>query len=99
MHPVINNDPDEIRNITDCTYVGSGIMYYAEYCIVPQENIYELPNTCNLNDFELACIPTAYMTAYYMIHRAQIKSTDHVLLQSFWWCWISINTNIKIKKY
>jgi len=81
VYPVINNDPDEIRNITDCTYIGSGINGgYAEYCIVPQENIYEIPSTCILNDFELACIPTAYMTAYYMLHRANVKSTDTCII-------------------
>lgn len=61
---------DDIQSITHCQYLGSELDGgYAEYIKVPFENVFIVPETCTLTSRELACFPTAYMTAYHMIKR------------------------------
>ena len=83
VYPVINEEEssDDIKNITECKYLGSEVNGgYSQYCIVPENNIFIIPESCNLSLEELACIPTAYMTAYYMIKRVEPKQSDKCII-------------------
>lgn len=83
VYPVVNNRDtnDSIKEITECQYMGSEINGgYAEYCLVKRHNVFVIPETCLLTDAQWSCIPTAYMTAYYMIKRADIDDIDTCLV-------------------
>ena len=83
VYPVINTNEhyNEIDIITHCKYLGSEQNGgYAQYCLVPLDNIVIVPNYCRLNYFELASFPTAYMTALHMINRSEIKDNYKVLV-------------------
>ena len=83
VYPVVNNrEPnDSIKEITECQYIGSEIDGgYAEYCLVKKDNVFVIPETCQLTNAQLSCIPTAYMTAYYMIKRSDIDKTNTCLV-------------------
>lgn len=83
VYPVVNNyeSNNSIKEITECQYIGSEIAGgYAEYCLVKRDNIFIIPETCLLSNAQLSCIPTAYMTAYYMIKRSGIDKTNTCLV-------------------
>ena len=83
VYPVINTYKfkNEIDIITKCKYLGSEVNGgYAQYCVVPLENIVIVPKYCKLNFYELASFPTAYMTALHMINRSKISKNDVCLV-------------------
>ena len=51
---------------------------FAEYVRVPASEVF--PVECDWSDVELATIPCAYGTAENMVHRADVKASDHVLV-------------------
>lgn len=51
---------------------------FAQFVKVPASDVF--PVNCNWTDEELATIPCAYATSENMLHRAQVKATDHVLV-------------------
>ncbi|MGH7667079.1 MAG: zinc-binding dehydrogenase [Candidatus Dormibacteria bacterium] len=53
---------------------------FAEYCLVPVNNLFELPR--DLSFEEAACLPTAYLTAYRMLFtKAGLRPGATVLIQ------------------
>jgi NADPH:quinone reductase-like Zn-dependent oxidoreductase len=53
---------------------------FAEYCIVPAENLFVLPH--DLSFEQAACLPTAYLTAYRMLFtKASVRPGDTILIQ------------------
>ena len=51
----------------------------AEYVAVPEENLVAKPSGLSWED--AACLPTAYLTAWRMLHRADLDRGDTVLVQ------------------
>lgn len=69
------NSFDSIENIWMASDFDGA---FAEYVRVPASEIF--PVDCDWNDAELASIPCAYGTAENMVHRAQVKAGDRVLV-------------------
>ncbi len=51
---------------------------FAEYVVVPAAEVF--PVDCDWSDAELGSIPCAYGTAENMLHRANVRPADHVLV-------------------
>jgi NADPH:quinone reductase-like Zn-dependent oxidoreductase len=51
---------------------------FAQFVVVPASEVFAID--CDWNDAELGSIPCAYGTAENMVHRAQVKAGDHVLV-------------------
>ncbi|MGH7611734.1 MAG: zinc-binding dehydrogenase [Candidatus Dormibacteria bacterium] len=66
----------EFNLLSDGPYEGT----QAEYCLVPLENLFQLPD--GLSFEQAACLPTAYLTAYRMLFsRAELRPGGTVLIQ------------------
>eukprot|EP00128_Syssomonas_multiformis_P011158 Colp12_sorted_trinity150504_noHs@5469 len=68
-------------DFTDCEYLGSEVDGgFAEYCAVPEENLFPVADDCTLTFCELASFATAYMTALHMVNRADVRTGETVIV-------------------
>ncbi|MFT5505236.1 MAG: NADPH:quinone reductase-like Zn-dependent oxidoreductase [Gammaproteobacteria bacterium] len=66
-------------SLADIDYIGHGRDGgYAEYCVVPAENAYQIQS--DYSDSELATYCCAYLTAEHMLNRANVCIGEHVLI-------------------
>ena len=72
-------DWDDPLDRDKCGYYGSECDGgFAEYSVVDARHVH--PVTSDLSDAELATFATSYMTAEYMLSRAEVRSGDRVLV-------------------
>ena len=80
VDPIIR-DPADPSNRDTAGYLGSELDGgFAEYCVVPTVNVYEVPRTVDVSDIELAGLGCSWSAAHHMLDRAAVSAGHRVVV-------------------